>query len=101
MYTNLEKLLYYTFDHSNINAHDCTDEECIEVILMTSYSFKMSSSRDGNDREMFVGKPAISETILEVGVEYMEDPLTNEEIEHIFHGMKARKANIKESGYVE
>ncbi len=93
--------MYYTFDYDNIDDHDCTTDECIEVILTTNYTFNMGPSHDGNDRAMFVGKPVISETVLEVSVEYMEDPLTGEEIEHIFHGMKARKANIKESGYVE
>jgi uncharacterized DUF497 family protein len=53
--------------------------------------FDECQSDRGNPRRMWIGY-TLTERILEVGVEYM-----NNDIEHIYHARKAQKETIKKA----
>lgn len=94
----------YTFNMDSLNRHGVTQEECLQVILAADTCwFEESQSVRGNDRVMYVGRAESESRILEVGVEFIDEKeeLQQDEIEHIYHAMKARTASKRKARYVD
>ncbi len=93
----------YTFDPEYLKSERVSYEECVTVIDSTDFHYPDGYSEYGNPRIMFVGKPGVNKTVIEVGVEFFdEDEETGqEEIWHIYHVRKPAKAEAKRKARYE
>lgn len=93
--------MLHTFNMDSLKRHKVSRQECLQVISdITKCSYDEELSRRGNIRTMFVGKTEAERT-LEIGIEYLTDEITMQEIEHIYHANTAQRETKRKAGYEE